>query len=269
MNNVVSAKWLFEHLEDPQVVIVDCRFSLADPQQGKQQYLASHITQSYYLDLNCDLSSSVKEHGGRHPLPDVELADKLSAMGIDTPHTLVVAYDDSRQAFAARLWWLLRYLGHQRVAVLDGGFSGWLQSGYPVTDATPQPRQGNFIPHLQTQMVVDREAVKSRKDLPDCALVDSRDRDRYSGEREPIDKIAGHIPGAINYPWKEVTDPNGYLLSPSSQNQRWLELQDTQEIIVYCGSGVTACVNLLSLELANINTGKLYAGSWSDWISYT
>ncbi|PIG90446.1 sulfurtransferase [Gloeocapsopsis sp. IPPAS B-1203] len=268
--SVVSATWLFEHLEAPQVAIVDCRFSLADPQFGRQQYHKSHIPGAFYLDLNQDLSSPVAQHGGRHPLPDPEkLAHKLSQMGI-TPQTLVVAYDDSRFAFAARLWWLLRYLGHTQVAVLNGGFKGWLASGYPVTDTIPESEPGNFVPQEHADQVVDITAVKARKDLPNVILVDSRESDRYLGEREPIDPIAGHIPGAVNYPWQEVSDAQGYLRSLSEQQQRWEKLQEekAKEIIVYCGSGVTACVNLLSLELAGIDTGKLYAGSWSDWCSY-
>lgn len=265
----VSNNWLFENLNHPDIAIFDCRFSLANPQEGKQQYQTSHIPGSYHLDLNQDLSSIVKKYGGRHPLPNIEeFADKLSAMGVNSGQTLVVAYDDSRLAFASRLWWLLRYLGHEQVAVLDGGFNGWLASEYPVTDVLPASRNGKFIPRLQTQMIVNRETVKNCKDSSQTALIDSRENDRYQGIREPIDKIAGHIPGAINYPWKEVTDSHGYLLPQQQQINRWLQLENDREIIVYCGSGVTACVNLLSLELAGIHKSKLYPGSWSDWISY-
>ncbi|MBD2209418.1 sulfurtransferase [Nostoc linckia FACHB-104] len=266
---VVSPAWLFAHLDDPQVVIVDCRFSLADPQLGRQQYQVSHIQGSYYLDLNEDLSSPVGEHGGRHPLPNpTDLAQKLSQIGVNYQKSLVVTYDDSRFAFASRLWWLLRYLGHERVAVLDGGFAAWQTAGYPVTNIIPQSQTATFIPQVKIDKVVDIESVKNKKDLPDVVLVDSRESDRYRGEREPIDKIAGHIPGAVNYPWQEVTDPSGYLLSPAEQRLRWQKLETANEILVYCGSGVTACVNLLSLEIAGIDQGKLYAGSWSDWISY-
>jgi thiosulfate/3-mercaptopyruvate sulfurtransferase len=265
----VSPAWLIEHLNDPEIVIVDCRFSLADPQLGQKQYQISHIPGSYYFDLNLDLSSPVGEHGGRHPLPDTNnLAKKLAAIGVNFQQTLIVAYDDSRFAFAARFWWLLRYLGHEKVAVMDGGFAAWQKAGYPVTDVIPPSRTGNFTPKIQTEMVVDIEAVKSCKDSPQVVLVDSRESDRYRGEREPIDRIAGHIPGAVNYPWQEVTDSSGYLLSQPQQHQRWETIETAKEILVYCGSGVTACVNLLSLELAGIHTGKLYAGSWSDWISY-
>lgn len=265
---VISANWLYENLEGSQIAIADCRFSLADPKLGRQQYQVSHIPGAYYLDLNRDLSSPVGKHGGRHPLPEpTELAEKLSAMGVNS-QTLVVAYDDSRFAFAARLWWLLRYMGHERVAVLDGGFQGWQAASYPVTDEIPNSGQGKFIPHLQPSHVVNIEIIKARKDLAGVALVDSRESDRYRGEREPIDPIAGHIPGAVNYPWQEVSDTQGYLRPVDEQHRRWGNLKQAEEILVYCGSGVTACVNLLSLELADIQTGKLYAGSWSDWISY-
>ncbi|AFY53127.1 rhodanese-related sulfurtransferase [Rivularia sp. PCC 7116] len=268
-SSIVSNQWLFENLNHPDIAIFDCRFSLANPQEGKQQYETSHIPGAYYLDLNQDLSSKVQQHGGRHPLPDIEeFSDKLSAMGVNYEETFVIAYDDSRFAFASRLWWLLRYLGHKQVAVLDGGFNGWLASEFPVTDILPTSCKGAFIPQPQTQMIVDRETVKNSKDSSHTALIDSRDNERYQGLREPIDKIAGHIPGAMNYPWKEVTDSNGYLLPREQQSQRWEKLENDREIIVYCGSGVTACVNLLSLDLAGINTGKLYPGSWSDWISY-
>jgi len=269
---ITSTVWLSEHLEDPQVVIVDCRFSLMQPDLGRQQYQEGHIPGAYYLDLNRDLSSPVDLHGGRHPLPDVaEMATTLAAMGVSSapkPETLVVAYDDSRLAFASRLWWLLRYLGHDRVTVLDGGFSAWTSAGYPVTLDSPPVRSGQFVPRLRADQVVDREQVKQRQELPGVTLVDSREGDRYRGEREPIDPIAGHIPGAVNFPWQDVTDENGYVRSVREQQQRWQPLQHSEEIIVYCGSGVTACVNLLALELAGMTTGKLYAGSWSDWCSY-
>ncbi|MEG4321446.1 MULTISPECIES: sulfurtransferase [unclassified Microcoleus] len=266
---IISSEWLVANTANPQVVIIDCRFSLADPELGEKQYQESHIPGAFYLDLNRDLASAVGTHGGRHPLPNIEeLADKLSAIGINSPETLVVAYDDSRLAFASRLWWLLRYMGHSKVALLDGGFSAWKAAGYPVTNILSEPREGKFVVKLQPDMVVDIEAVKQRKDSSDTVLVDSRESERYEGLREPIDPIAGHIPGAVNYPWQAVTDETGKVRSTSEQKQRWTELEKAEEIIVYCGSGVTACVNLLSLEIAGIPDAKLYVGSWSDWCSY-
>ena len=265
--HVVSAAWLHTHLHDPQLVIVDCRFSLMDGDLGRRQYQESHIQGAYYLDLNLDLSSPVQKHGGRHPLPDFDkLAEKLSQMGVTSGETMVVAYDDSRFGFAARLWWLLRYMGHEHVAVLDGGFAGWQAQNYSVNAKIPEVKVGKFIPKLQTELLVDIATVKARKDLPEVVLIDSREGDRYRGEREPIDPIAGHIAGAINYPWMEVTNEQGFVME--NQGDRWQDVKNAQEAIVYCGSGVTACVNLLSLKLAGIETGKLYAGSWSDWCSY-
>ncbi len=273
---VITAPWLKAKLEqspeqspEPQdIVIIDCRFSLADPDLGRKQYQANHLPGAYYLDLNQDLSSPVQKHGGRHPLPNLEqLAAKLAALGITLGETLVVAYDDSRFAFAARLWWLLRYLGHDLITLLDGGFSGWQNQGYPLTPEIPTPSKiGKFIPQLRPEMLVDIQQVKARQ--VQTALVDSREPERYRGEKEPIDPVAGCIPGALNYPWQEVTDAQGYLQPLGIHQQRWERLQETTEIMVYCGSGVTACVNLLSLEIAGLKTGKLYAGSWSDWCSY-
>ncbi|MFM7602397.1 MAG: sulfurtransferase [Pseudanabaena sp.] len=265
--HVVSAAWLNTHLYDPQLVIVDCRFSLTNPELGLNQYQESHIEGAYFLDLNSDLSSSVQKHGGRHPLPDIDqLAAKLSQIGITSNETMIVVYDDSRFAFAARLWWLLRYMGHEHVAVLDGGFAGWQAQNYKTNSAIPLVRTGKFIPNIQPELAVDIETVKLRKDLPEVVLIDSREGDRYRGEREPIDPIAGHIEGAVNYPWMEVTNEQGFVIE--NQGDRWQKVKNAQEAIVYCGSGVTACVNLLSLKLAGIGTGKLYAGSWSDWCSY-
>ena len=242
------------------------------PALGQEQYQAGHIPGAAYLDLNQDLSSPVGEHGGRHPLPEIDrLSNRLSAMGVHSAlpkPTLVVAYDDSRLAFASRLWWLLRYLGHDRVAVLDGGFAGWQAAGYPVTQAVPAPKAGAFVPRSQPDRVANIEQVKAHQGLPGVVLVDSREPERYRGEHEPIDPIAGHIPGAVNYPWQTVTDAEGYVYPADAQRERWHDIETAAEILVYCGSGITACVNLLSLDLAGIPTGKLYAGSWSDWCSY-
>lgn len=267
--NFVSGQWLAENLDNPEVVVVDCRFKLNTPSWGYEQYRNSHIQGAYYLDLNQDLSSPVKPHGGRHPLPNVnQFASKLASMGIIHSKSLVIAYDDSRFAFAARLWWLLRYLGHNSVAVLDGGWNAWQEGKYPNSQDIPSSQQGSFTPQLQTDWLVDREIVTNRKDFPDVILVDSRDRDRYEGKREPIDPIAGSIPGAVNSPWKQVSDKQGYLRPVEAQAKLWSAYQQAEEIIVYCGSGVTACVNLLSLQLAGIDKTKLYAGGWSDWCSY-
>lgn len=268
--NLVTAAWLAQHLDDPKVVVADCRFALANPAQGPQQYAAGHISGAWYLDLNQDLSSPVQSHGGRHPLPDLDTFGKrLTAMGVqsNSPEpTLIVAYDDSRFAFASRLWWLLRYLGHDYVAVLDGGWSGWVQGGYPTSTELPAPRPGNFVPAPRHDWVVDIETVRHRPE--GTLLIDSRSPERYRGEVEPIDPVAGSIPGAVNYFWQDVSAENGQMKPADELSQHWASLNDAEAVIVYCGSGVTACVNLLAQAVAGRSPAKLYPGGWSDWCSY-
>ena len=267
--HLVDRQWLKQQLDNPQVVIVDCRFKLADPGWGEESYRTSHIKGAYYLDLNRDLSAEVQRHGGRHPLPDGNvLAEKLANMGIVKNKTLVVAYDDSRFAFAARLWWLLRYLGHDSVALLDGGWNDWIKDDYPVSSTIPDNKPGNFEAEPNLDWLVDINTVKSAQNDDSIVIVDSRDRDRYLGISEPIDPIAGSIQGAVNSPWKQVTNESGYLQPLATQQQLWDDYQQAAEVIVYCGSGVTACVNLFSLNSAGFENTKLYPGGWSDWCSY-
>lgn len=266
---VVTANTLYEALPNQPITVVDCRFSLADSAWGRQQYEISHIPNAHYLDLNQDLSSPVQVHGGRHPLPHPEqLARTLAAIGVQSEPeaSWVVVYDDNRLAFAARLWWLLRYLGHDRVLVLAGGFSGWQAAGYSITNQLPSVQPGNFTPRIRSDWTVDRAEVLAQKDLPNVVLIDSREVERYRGEREPIDPVAGHIPGALNYPWQAAITAEGSI-APETAKDHWATLPPGAEIIVYCGSGVTACVNLLSLKMAG-RKAKLYPGSWSDWCSY-
>ncbi|MCC0176070.1 sulfurtransferase [Waterburya agarophytonicola K14] len=266
---LVDSEWLEQNLDNPQVVIVDCRFQLADPNWGRSQYRASHIQGAYYLNLDRDLSSEVQLHGGRHPLPNMDvLTHKFASLGIIQQETLVVAYDDSRFAFAARLWWLLRYLGHDRVVLLDGGWQDWLKRNYPVNNAIPEAKSGNFSPQPHGDWLADINMVKASQSKERVTIIDSRDRDRYLGLTEPIDPIAGSIAGAVNSPWKQVSNELGYLQPLEIQQQLWQDYRSAEEIIVYCGSGVTACVNLFSLALAGVQNTKLYAGGWSDWCSY-
>ena len=263
---IVDRQWLSSQLNNPQVVVVDCRFRLFDPSWGEEQYGKSHIKGAYYLSLDRDLSGEVKNHGGRHPLPNVDvLAQKFSKMGIVRNETLVVAYDDSRFAFASRLWWLLRYLGHNSVVLLNGGWNNWLKHDCPIDNIIPEHKSGSFNPQLNSDLLVDIETVKSARNKDEVVVVDSRDRDRYLGLTEPIDPVAGSIEGAVNSPWKQVSNESGYLKPQEVQQQLWDDYQDAEEIIVYCGSGVTACVNLLSLSMAGIENTKLYPGGWSDW----
>lgn len=271
--NLVSPDWLMDHANDSNLVVVDCRFALAAPHQGRQQYHQGHIPGAVYLGLNQDLSGPVQAHGGRHPLPRVEaLAAKLEAIGVssDGPQgpTRVVAYDDNKFAFASRLWWLLKYLGHDAVAVLDGGFQAWQQAGYAVSPEVPRPQPGTFHPAPHTDWVVTIDQVRQRHPAAGVMLIDSRSPERYRGEVEPIDPVAGSIPGATNYFWQEVVDSSGHMRPAADLAHHWSALEQAGEVIVYCGSGVTACVNLLSQTLAGKSMGKLYVGGWSDWCSF-
>ena len=270
---LIDSQWLSQHLDDPQVVVMDTRFSLSNPDQGRSQYRSGHIPGAYYLDLNRDLSSPVQAHGGRHPLPDWDaFTEKLNQMGIHSRSpagpTQVVVYDDSRFAFAARLWWMLRYLGHEQVAILNGGIRAWQAEGLPLNQDIPTAKTGSFEPHPQLGWTVDIETVRQRKDLPGVVMIDSRSPERYRGEVEPIDPIAGSVPGAVNAFWQEITTESGQLKGSKALSEHWANLSPDGDIVVYCGSGVTACVNLFALVVAGHPMHKLYPGGWSDWCSY-
>jgi thiosulfate/3-mercaptopyruvate sulfurtransferase len=267
---LVNVDWLINHHGDPNWVILDCRFRLSDPDQGRRAYQQGHIPGAYYLDLNRDLSSPVQAHGGRHPLPDLEtLAATLGACGIDSEQsTPVVIYDDFRGAFAARCWWLLRYYGHKSVAVLDGGISAWTQAGQALSTETPQAQAASFKPQLQTGWVLNYEQIQERQVKGQGVLIDARSPERFRGEQEPIDPIAGSIPGAVNYFWQDLVDDQGQFLPVAALKDYWSELPAGQQPVMYCGSGVTACVNLLSRAAAGYPMAPLYVGGWSDWCSH-
>lgn len=267
---IVSVEWLKDNLDSPNVKIIDCRFRLTEPQWGYQEYTKSHIKNSYYLDLNQDLSTKVETHGGRHPLPDTQvLADKLASFGIIHNKTTVVVYDDSRFAFASRLWWLLKYYGHDRVFILDGGWQEWNNLKYPICDRLPTlVIEGTFIPQLRKDWVVDIDYIHQCQNAEDVVIIDAREHDRYIGKTEPIDPIAGSIPTAKNVFWQDITTEEGKLKTTAELATIWHPYEDYREIIVYCGSGVTACVDILALKTLNLNHCKLYVGGWSDWCSY-
>lgn len=248
-------------------VIFDCRFSLANPQEGRALYEQGHIPGAHYLDLNCDLAASPKKRGGRHPLPDpAVLASTLAGCGVG-PDTEVVAYDDSRMAFAARLWWLMRSLGYRPPRLLNGGYSGYLQAGGRANATLPAREACKPAPGRSYSGCCDIEGVRKAQ-TQGALLVDSREPRRYAGLEEPIDPIAGHIPGAVNRPWQGVTSDTGIVLDSAAQHSHWGETLEAEQLVVYCGSGVTACVNLFSLALLGREDATLYAGSWSDWCTY-
>jgi Rhodanese-related sulfurtransferase len=268
MNNIVSLKWLLARLYETDIVIVDCRFQLGKPDFGREAYEASHIAGAVYLDLEKDLSAPVEEHGGRHPLPDITaLTVALSKVGISN-ETRVIAYDDQGGAMASRLWWLLKYLGHEQVAVLDEGFTAWQNAGFPVNAEQKVLIPSRYLATVQHNMLVEMDEVKEKLGNENVTLIDSRDGARYRGEVEPLDKKAGHIPGAINHLWSEGKGEGGKWKSADEQAARFEGLPKDQETIVYCGSGVTATPNVIALQEAGFTKVRLYAGSWSDWISY-
>lgn len=265
MDQIVELDWLANRLDDPLLVIVDCRFNLADPAEGKKKYFESHIPGAVYFDLEKDLSGPVGRHGGRHPLPDPKrFAELLGNAGINQTKT-VVAYDDEKGSNAARFWWLLRYHGHQNVAVLNEGFSAWVKRGYPITAEVAKPKTVTFIPNLHHEWVVPMAGVKFRPDGE--PLIDSRAPERYRGEVEPIDAKAGHIPGAENWFWEDNLR-DGKWLPTEELKERFQPLKKKAQVTVYCGSGVTACANILAMTQAGLKNVRLYPGGWSDWISY-
>lgn len=265
MQALVTPQWLRDHANDPNILVADCRFALNNPELGEEQYREEHIPGALYFHLNRDLSGPKEQHGGHHPIPGEEqLASLFSRSGIDQEVT-VIAYDDQEMSMAGRLWWLLRYAGHDKVAVLDGGFAAWKNAGYPVTSEIPVPKPRTFVPRIQTSMLVDCKGVETRS--KETALLDSRAGERYRGEMETLDPKAGHIPGALHYFYKDSLSADGRML-PEEALKRRFEVFEGKEIIVYCGSGVTACTNLLALHAAGRPDAKLYAGSWSDWVSY-
>lgn len=270
MKHIVPVKWLLARLYESDVVIVDCRFQLGKPESGREAYEESHIPGAVYLDLEKDLSAPVSEHGGRHPLPDAaELTAKLGKVGISND-TRVVAYDDQGGAMASRLWWLMKYLGHENVFVMDGGFTAWKNAGCPVSAEQKVLIPARFVATVQHNLLVEVDEVRESLGTGRYVLVDSREAPRYRGEAEPIDRVAGHIPGARNLFWAEGRQADGTWKSAEEQRERFADagLSQDDEIVVYCGSGVTATPNVLALGEAGFTRVKLYAGSWSDWISY-
>jgi thiosulfate/3-mercaptopyruvate sulfurtransferase len=264
-----DSNWLKEHLEDSNIRVIDCRFHLGNPDAGRVQYEQGHITGAVYFDLEKDLSGAVGKHGGRHPLPDFsQLKARLEESGINNDTTLV-AYDAKEGAFASRFWWLLKYLGHDHVYILNGGFEAWTKAGYPVDDQIPKYERSEFIISENKEMLASYEEVKdiALNGNEAAVLVDSRENKRFIGIEEPIDRIAGHIPTAINKPWMEGLE-NGFFKPKHQQEERFAGLDKEQPVIVYCGSGVTATPNFIALKEAGFKHVKLYAGSYSDWVSY-
>jgi thiosulfate/3-mercaptopyruvate sulfurtransferase len=265
---------LAPHTGDPDWVVLDCRFELTRPEWGAGAYAQGHVPHSIYAHLERDLSSPVTATSGRHPLPVMDsFVATLGKWGIDS-NVQVIAYDQSNGAYAARSWWLLRWVGHDRVAVLNGGFAAWQQAGLPVSTQPGVRAPRRFVPGRSLSGVVTTAEVEGllaagRLSDQETALVDARAADRFAGRNETIDPVAGHIPGARNHPFANNVDAQGRFLPAPALRSKWLETlqgNPAAQVISSCGSGVTACHNLLALEVAGLPGAKLYAGSWSEWI---
>ncbi len=266
---LIEADDLFKHLNNPCWVIVDCRFDLTNPDWGFEDYQRGHIPGSVYAHLDHDLSAPPTPDTGRHPLSSPsEFATTLERLGISND-SQVVALDTSGGSFAARLWWMLKWLGHNSVAVLNGGWNAWKSKGFPIAQGIESKQRGKFIPHPQSGKYVTTHELIQLMGNPTFKLVDARAPQRYRGEFEPLDPVAGHIPGSINR-FHENNLARAGKLKPAELLRKEFEeiLGETppHQVIVYCGSGVTSCHHLLAMEYAGIQGAKLYAGSWSEWI---
>lgn len=249
----------------PRCVCFDTRFQLGDWQYGKHAFDREHIAGAFYLHLQQHLSGPVTSTSGRHPLPNINAFGLLMRMFGVSSNTQVIAYDDAGGMFAARLWWLLKWLGHDNVAVLDGGWQAWLKHGGPITDAhAAVPAFGEFVPMPRADMVVTALEVMEGVANHSITLCDARAPERYRGDVEPIDSVAGHVPGAINVPYMANLDSNLCFHSP--EILRTLHASTADNVVQMCGSGVTACHNILAYAIAGLPLPKLYVGSWSEWI---
>ena len=274
-DTLIAPAELLRHLEDPDWAIVDCRFDLTRPAWGESAWAQGHIPHAVYAHLDRDLSGARTPRSGRHPLPEPDaLAATFGRLGIDE-RAQVIAYDQGTSAYAARLWWLLRWLGHRQVAVLDGGLPAWQAEGLPLSSGLDTRARSTFRARPEDAAWVTSEALAAA--LADGSLergapllVDARAPDRFAGENETLDPVAGHVPGARNHPFAGNHDAQGRFLPAPELARRFratLGASPPGALIAMCGSGVTACDNLLALEVAGLSGGRLYAGSWSEWIT--
>jgi len=264
----VSTDLLARHLDD--WVVVDCRFDLQNEQWGRDQYVAAHIPGAVYASLNDDLSGERTGANGRHPLPTVEaLAANFGRLGIDR-NVQVVAYDQDAGSYASRLWWLARYAGHDAVAVLDGGWAQWMREERPTRGGEETRPPAQFAPSVRTAMRVDATDVAAHLEDGARLLIDARAPERFEGRSETIDRVAGHIPGAANHFFKQNLAADGTMLPPDAVRANFTRIlgdRSPEQVVMYCGSGVTACQNLLAMEHVGLPGARLYVGSWSEWSS--
>ncbi len=267
---IITPKQLEPHLEEVNWAIFDCRFDLVQPSWGEEHYLSEHIPGAVYVHLDHNLSARKTGTNGRHPLPDIEvIAEYFSGLGIGDG-TQVIVYDSRGGGIAARLWWMLKHMGHEAAAVLDGGFPEWKRLELPVRASREARVPRLFKPRLNPELKVVAEEILERMSQGSSLLIDSRAPERYRGEEEPFDPIAGRIPGAVNRFWQTNLDTDGRFRDPEVLRTEFdLLIGDNapSDTIVYCGSGVTGCHNVLSMTYAGLKGVRLYAGSWSEWSS--
>ena len=265
---LISTDLLAPHLNDSSWLIADCRYNLKDEQWGAAQYAAGHIPGAVFVNLAHDLAGPRTGGNGRHPLPSLDaMAVTFARLGIGD-QMQVVAYDQDAGPFASRLWWMLRYLGHDAVAVLDGGFAKWTREGRPVRGGEETRLSAAFTPRLRREMRLTVDDVIAHLADPSMLLIDARSPERFAGQPDPLDNVYGHIPGARNRPYRSNISGEG-TMRPANQLkadfERVLGDHSATEAVMYCGSGVTACHNLLAMEHAGLRGAKLFAGSWSEW----
>jgi thiosulfate/3-mercaptopyruvate sulfurtransferase len=265
---LVTTEELATHLGDPDWIVFDVRHELTDPTRGPKVYAEGHIPGAQFLHVDHDLAGHHTGKNGRHPLPEpAELARKLAERGV-TPESQVVIYDDMGGNYAVRLWWMMRWLGHGRVALLDGGYPRWIAEKRPVTTDVPEPRAGSFAARPRLGATVDAPFLERFAQDPSIRLIDARAGERFRGEQETIDPVAGHIPGSVNRFWKSNLDADGRFKPAAmlrSEFEAILGAVPPQQAVHSCGSGVTACHNLFAMELAGLRGSRLYPGSWSEW----
>ena len=270
-SQLIQSQELYEHLQDDSWCTIDCRSELSDPGAGQRDYDAAHIPAAVFADLNEDLSAPLDEFTGRHPLPDVaNITETIGRLGIDNKTTVVV-YDNGNGAIASRAWWTLRWLGHTNVRVLDGGLAAWSKSQYPLSSELVVPGRAEFVSRVRDELVITTaEICEAGANIAGLNIFDARDLTRFLGEEEPIDRVAGHVPGARSLPFPVSMNDDGYWKGVQELQELWRrELGDDRhtEWVVMCGSGVTACHLALSAVAAGYRDPRLYVGSWSEWIT--
>lgn len=267
MKNIVSQQWLIDNLSKENLIILDARGDLNEPDLGFREYKKSHIRGAQFVNLEEIMTGELGIHGGRHPLPNMEKFIKdMKMLGV-SDDSIIVIYDNGDLAIAGRLWWLLKYIGKSDVFILEGGMKKWLDNNLEVTSEVVTPKPSNSLSlNINHSMQVDMEYVKAAIDSNSIAIVDSRASERYSGEIEPLDRIAGHIPNALNYPWMNLLS-DGKIMAVEDLVNYFEPLEEFEEVIVHCGSGITGTVNVLFMEEVGLKP-KLYVGGYSDWVSY-